>query len=72
MSLPKKGLILNMVYFLAIIVFAIAILGLSMGIIFNKKPLQGSCGGEKGKLVIDGVELNCPVCGGDAEKCENK
>jgi len=44
---------------LAIIVIGFAILGMSIGIIFNNKPLQGSCGGE--------VE-NC-VClkGGDCD-----
>lgn len=34
-----------MQFFLAILVIGIAILGMSIGIIFNRKPLQGSCGG---------------------------
>ena len=30
---------------LAIVVMSTAILAMSVGIIFNRKPLQGSCGG---------------------------
>ena len=38
---------------------------MSIGIIFNKKPLSGSCGG---------IENNglCTICGGNENKCENK
>ena len=44
---------------LTILVIGFAILGMSIGIIFNNKPLQGSCGG---------VVENC-VClkGGDCD-----
>ena len=31
---------------LTIAVIGIAVLGMSIGIIFNNKPLQGSCGGK--------------------------
>ena len=31
--------------FFSIIIIGIAIIGMSVGIIFNRKPLQGSCGG---------------------------
>jgi hypothetical protein len=37
--------ILEMEFLLSIIVIGIALLGMSIGIIFNRKPLQGSCGG---------------------------
>ncbi len=57
---------------LAILVIGIAIFGLAVGVIFNRKPLQGSCGGSGGKMVIGGVEVACPTCGGDSSKCENK
>lgn len=56
---------------LAILVIAIAIFGLGVGVIFNRKPLQGSCGGSGGKMIIGGVEVACPNCGGDPNKCEN-
>ncbi|MFL3014923.1 MAG: (Na+)-NQR maturation NqrM [Candidatus Neomarinimicrobiota bacterium] len=42
----------------------LAIAGMSIGVIFNRKPLSGSCGG---------FEPNgeCSICGGDTNKCEN-
>ena len=57
---------------LAILIIAIAIFGLAVGVIFTHKPLHGSCGGYGGKMVIGGVEVACPNCGGDSSKCENK
>jgi len=50
--------------FLGISILAIAIAGMSIGIIFNNKPISGSCGG----LNTNGI---CSICGGDAQKCEN-
>ncbi len=54
---------------LGITILIIAILGMGIGLI-NNKPLQGSCGGQNGKIIINGVEMACPACGGDTEKCE--
>ena len=34
-----------MEFILTIIVIGLAIAGMSIGIVFNNKPLQGSCGG---------------------------
>jgi len=49
--------------YISILVLGIAILGLSIGVIFNDKPIQGSCGGI-------GADEACTICGGDKEKCE--
>ena len=49
--------------YLSIIVLGIAIFGLSIGVIFNNKPIQGSCGGI-------GADESCTICGGDTEKCD--
>ena len=46
-------------------ILCIAIIGMSIGIIFNRRPLSGSCGG----LSSDG---NCSICGNSPEKCENQ
>ncbi len=53
-------------------VIALALLAMAVGVIFNNKPLKGSCGGQGGKIVIGGVEMSCPTCGGDTEKCESQ
>lgn len=49
---------------LGIIILLIAIAGMAIGVIFNRRPLSGSCGG----LNPDG---RCATCGGNQEKCEN-
>ena len=45
---------------LSIIVIAVALLAMSIGLLFNK-PLKGSCGGQDGK---------CPVCGESLSESE--
>ena len=50
--------------YLSIIVLGIAIFGLSIGVIFNNKPIQGSCGGI-------GADESCTICSGDTEKCDS-
>ena len=47
---------------LGTVVIAVAMLAMSIGVIFNNKPLKGSCGGQ------DGI---CPVCGDKTNKCES-
>ena len=49
--------------YISIFVLGVAILGLSVGVIFNDKPIQGSCGGI-------GADEACTICGGDTAKCE--
>ena len=51
--------------FLGIFILVIAITGMSIGVIFNRKPLTGSCGG----LSSEGT---CSICGNDPNKCENE
>jgi|TARA_B110000495_G_scaffold53701_1_gene45056 hypothetical protein len=49
--------------YISIFVLGLAIFGLSIGVIFNDKPIQGSCGGI-------GADETCTICGGDTEKCK--
>ena len=49
--------------YLSIIILCLAILGLSIGVIFDNKPIHGSCGGI-------GADEDCTICGGDPQKCE--
>ena len=53
-----------MTVYLSIIILGIAIFGLSIGVIFNNKPIQGSCGGI-------GADESCTICRGDTEKCDS-
>jgi len=52
-----------MEFFLGVFILILAITGMSIGVIFNRKPLSGSCGG----LSSDGA---CSICGNDPNKCE--
>ena len=49
---------------LSIIILIIAFIGLSVGVIFDNKPLKGTCGG-----LNDFRE--CSICGGNPENCDN-
>ena len=55
-----------MQFFLAILVIGIAIFGMSIGIIFNRKPLQGSCGG----VANDSICLKGGTCDDPSQKPE--
>ena len=46
-------------------ILTIAIAGMAIGVIFNRKPLSGSCGGLN-------QDETCTLCGGDPNKCEEK
>ncbi len=56
--------ILLMQLFLAILIIGIAILGMSIGVIFNRRPLQGSCGG----VINDCVCLKGGICDDPSQK----
>ena len=48
-------------FILTIIVIGFAVLGMSIGIIFNNKPLQGSCGGDvESCICLKGGECDDP------------
>lgn len=56
-----------MTWFLAFIIMLLVVLGMAIGVIMGRKPIAGSCGGIA-KLGIEKDE--CPVCGGDQDKCD--
>ena len=55
-------------FFLALAVLLIVVVSMSVGVIFAKKPIKGSCGG----MAALGMETECDVCGGDKVKCEKE
>lgn len=52
---------------LTVVVFGIVITAMSVGVLFKRKPLQGSCGG-LGALGLG----DCDFCEGDPDKCETR
>jgi len=55
-------------FILAAIIFGLVIAGMAVGVIFQDKPIKGSCGG----LANVGLGGTCEVCGGDTTKCDEE
>ncbi len=54
-------------FVLAFVVISLVVLGMSVGVLSGRQPIQGSCGG----LNNMGVDGACEICGGDPNKCES-
>lgn len=50
----------------AILLFVVA--AMSIGVLFGRKPIKGSCGG----MSSLGMETACDICGGDVNKCDKE
>lgn len=53
-------------FLITFFIVAIVVLIMSVGVLFGRKPVQGSCGGLNN---IDGMK-ECEICGADPQKCE--
>ena len=53
---------------LTFLIVAVLLLGMSIGVIVQKKPIKGSCGG----LNALGMKSACEVCHGDKTHCRNR
>jgi hypothetical protein len=51
---------------LTVLVALLVFGAMSIGIIFGRQPIKGSCGGMS---AMAGGDASCAVCGGDREKC---
>lgn len=47
---------------------ALLILSMSVGVIFARKPIKGTCGG----IASLRMDSSCDICGGDMSKCEEE
>ena len=57
-------------FFVTLLVLLLVVAGMSIGVIFGRKPLKGSCGGV-GKALGE-EDYVCDICGGDPDKCESE
>ena len=55
-------------FLLTAIIFGLVIAGMAVGVIFQDKPIKGSCGG----LNNIGLGGKCDICGSDTSKCEDE
>lgn len=56
------------VFVASVVIFAIVIVAMAVGAIFNNKPVQGSCGGIASVIGEDG-EASCSVCSKPTTDC---
>lgn len=53
--------------FLVVFLIMLALVAaMSIGVIFGRKPIAGTCGG----LNMMGADGACEICGGDPDRCE--
>ena len=55
-----------MIWLVVFLTMLLVVLAMSVGVIFGRKPIAGSCGG----IANLGIEKQCSICGGDRQKCE--
>ncbi|WP_328184959.1 (Na+)-NQR maturation NqrM [Marinobacter sp. OP 3.4] len=53
-------------FLLALLIVGLLVAAMSVGVIFGRKPISGTCGG----LGAAGITGPCEICGGDTSKCE--
>ena len=59
------------IFFIVFAAFALVILAMSVGVIFKRKPIAGSCGGLNNVYQKD--DGSCQICGAPVnENCKNK
>jgi hypothetical protein len=54
-----------MTLLLAFVVMLLVVVGMAVGVLLGRRPIQGSCGGIA-RLGLGGFE----ICGGDPARCE--
>lgn len=55
----------------AFVLFGLAVLGMAIGAIFSRRPIQGSCGGIAGTTNPDG-STRCSLCQNPGQDCREK
>lgn len=53
-------------FLLVLTIVVLLIAGMSIGVIFGRKPISGTCGG----IGALGISASCDICGGNTQKCE--
>jgi len=53
-------------FILAFFLLAAVMAVMAVGVIFQNKPIKGSCGG----MAALGLDTECEICGGDRNKCD--
>lgn len=54
-------------FLLVLLIVGTLMAAMSIGVIFGRKPITGTCGG----LGAAGITGPCDICGGNTSKCES-
>ncbi|PPK51933.1 (Na+)-NQR maturation NqrM [Marinobacter persicus] len=54
-------------FLLVLFIVVLLIAAMSIGVMFGRKPISGTCGG----IGALGISTSCEICGGDTQKCED-
>ncbi|HEY9120715.1 MAG TPA: (Na+)-NQR maturation NqrM [Marinobacter sp.] len=55
-------------FLLVLTIVVLLVAGMSVGVIFGRKPISGTCGG----IGALGISKSCDICGGNTQKCEEE
>lgn len=55
-------------FIVVFVVMAVLMAMMAVGVIFNNKPISGSCGG----MSALGMDVACDICKGDPAKCDKE
>lgn len=55
-------------FFLVLIALLVIVVAMSVGVLFGRKPIAGSCGG----MAALGMDTACDICGGDKSICDDE
>lgn len=56
------------IFIVSLIVFALAVLGMAIGVLISNRRIKGSCGGLAGLKDRDG-NLKCEICSDPSPQC---
>ncbi len=54
------------IFIVTFVLLLCVVAAMSIGVIFQNKPIKGSCGG----MSAVGIDAACEICGGNPSKCE--
>lgn len=55
-------------FLLVLLIVSVLVAAMSVGVIFGRKPISGTCGG----IGALGISQSCDICGGNTQICEEE
>jgi hypothetical protein len=53
-------------FLLVLLIVVLLVAAMSIGVIFGRKPISGTCGG----IGALGISQSCDICGGNTQECK--